>query len=451
MIADKDVDELRAAVSGPVYTRGDEELAAEVGGFNLAVRHDPEIAVGVASEDDVVEAVRFATRLGLPVRVQATGHGAFNPVGSGMLICTKRLDALTVDPATRLATVGAGVRWTPVIEAAAPFGLAPIVGSTPDVSAVGYTLGGGIGPLVRSHGVTADWVRSFRVVTGRGEVVSATDSEHPELFWALRGGKVGLGVVTEMTVELAELPYLYGGGLFFDGSADIAAALHAWVDWDAALPHDATTSLALMSMPDLPELPPPLRGRRLLHVRFAYPGDEEEGARLLQPMRDAATPYLDLVAHIPYSQVASIHQDPTDPAPAWIHGVMLTGADHDLADLLLKLLGPDSDSPFLLAELRGVGGRLRSDAEGGTAVGGREASGILSLIAVGPIAFQPDVVQGLADAVFEQVRPWRAPVTNINFAGDPYLPTIVAEAWHPDVRSRLSDVRAAYDPAGVLA
>ena len=451
MLTDEDLTDLRSAVAGAVHVRGDEELASALPCYNLAVQQDPDIAVWVGSESDVVEAVLFAAEHRMPVRVHATGHGAFNAMRSGMLICTKPLDELRIDPDTRLATIGAGVRWSAVIEAASPYGLAPIVGSTPDVSAVGYTLGGGIGPLVRSHGATADWVREFRVVTGTGEVVVASPDEHPDLFWALRGGKVGLGVVTEMTLELAELPALYGGGLLYNGTADIEKALHAWADWLPTLPPEATTSVALLNLPDLPQLPPPMRGHKLLHVRFAYPGDEAVGARLLQPMRDAVTPYLDAVAQIPYTQIGSIHQDPTDPAPAWIQGVMLTDVGHDLVALLLERLGPDSDSPFMATELRSVGGRLGVDAHGGTAVGGRDAKSILNLIAVGPIAFQPEIPHAAAAAVFAAVDAWRTPVTNINFAGDPYLPEIVAEAWLADTERRLAGVRALYDPQGVLA
>ncbi|HWU47718.1 MAG TPA: FAD-binding oxidoreductase [Humibacter sp.] len=444
------VDRLRDRVSGVVLVRGDDGIADEVACFNVAVSHDPQLVVGVASEQDVVEAVRFAAEHELPVAVHSTGHGAYRPIASGLVIATRRLNTLSVDPGTRLARIGAGLRWSAVIDAAAPYGLAPVTGSSPTVGAVGYALGGGIGPLNRSHGMTSDWIRGFRVVTGSGELVTANADEHADLFWALRGGKVGLGVVTEMTLELAELPTLYGGGLFYDGSDDIRAALNAWIRWLPSLPENATTSVALLRLPDLPMLPPPLRGRTLLHVRFAYPGDETEGARLLQPMRDVLPPYLDTVEQIPATAMGNIHNDPHDPSPSWTHGVMLTDFDHDLAALLLDRLGPDVDSPFLAVEVRGIGGKLGVDHPSGTAAGGREAAFILTLIAVGPVAFQPHIPQAVADNVFRAASAWLAPVTNINFAGDPTLPETLAIAWRPDMAERLATVRASYDPRGVL-
>lgn len=139
---------LRDRVHGGVYVRGDERLAAEVACFNPAVRHDPDVVVAVADEHDVAEAVRFAREQGLPVRVQATGHGAEAAIEGGLIVSTRALDTIAVDPGTHLARLGAGVRWAPVIALASEHGLAPVTGSSTSVGAVGYTLGGGLGPAV---------------------------------------------------------------------------------------------------------------------------------------------------------------------------------------------------------------------------------------------------------------------------------------------------------------
>ena len=210
---------LREHIHGTVYGRGDEGLAAEVACFDPTIRHDPEVVVAAEGESDVAEAVRFAREHGLPVRVQATGHGAEATIVGGLIISTRALDSIVVDAPARLVRLGAGVRWAPVIELAAEHGLAPVTGSSTSVGAVGYTLGGGLGPLARTHGFTSDWVRGFRVVTAQGEIVTADAESHPELFWALRGGKGGLGIVTEMTLELVPLTTLYAGSVFFEGDA----------------------------------------------------------------------------------------------------------------------------------------------------------------------------------------------------------------------------------------
>lgn len=440
---------LRESVSGTVYVRGDEGLAAEVACFNPAIRHDPDIVVAVATEDDVAEAVRFARSAGIPVRVQATGHGAEAPISGGMIISTRGLDQLSVEPDARLARIGAGVRWAPVIVAAAEHGLAPVTGSSTSVGAVGYTLGGGIGPLARRYGFTSDWVRGFRVVTADGSIQTADRETNPELFWALRGGKGGLCVVTEMTLELLPLRSLYGGSVFFDGDA-IEPALRAWIDWSDDLPDEATTSVVLLNVPDMDGPPPPLRGRTLLSVRFAYPGDTAEGERLFAPIRAAAPVYLDFVAEMPTTAVASIHNDPEEGGPTWIRGYMLDTFDQDAGDVILELAGPGSGSPFLAVELRQIGGATARDPEDGTSVGGRDSGYTLSLLAGDPTAFAeaaPARALAIADALKDRI----SAVTNVNFAGDLADKAAFEKVWPAPVFERLQTARSQWDPDRVFA
>ena len=137
------------------------------------------------------------------------------------------MNGLAVDPVTRTARVEAGVRWEQVIEAAVPHGLAPLNGSSVDVGVVGYILGGGTGPLARTYGAAADYVRSFEIVTADGKARRVDHVSDPDLFFALRGGKGNFGIVTAVTIELIELAEIYGGGLFFD-AADAATVFHAY-------------------------------------------------------------------------------------------------------------------------------------------------------------------------------------------------------------------------------
>ena len=440
---------LRDAITGIVYVRGDEGLAAEVACFNPAIRHDPDIVVAVESEDDVAEAVRFAREAGVPVRVQATGHGAETPIVGGMIVSTRGLDGLSIDPSSRLARIGAGLRWAPVIVAAAEHGLAPVTGSSTSVGAVGYTLGGGVGPLVRRYGFTSDWVRGFRVVTADGELVTADRETNPDLFWALRGGKGGLAIVTEMTLELVELRSLYGGSVFFEGGA-IEPALRAWVDWSAELPDEATTSVVLLNVPDVDGPPPFLRGRTLLSVRFAYPGDPAEGERLFAPIRAAAPVSLDFVAEMPTTAVASIHSDPEEGGPTWIRGFMLDSFDQDSADVILELAGPGSGSPFVAAEIRQLGGATARDTEDGSSVGGRDSGYTLSLLAGDPSTFA-DAAPARAQAIAEALQDTVSAITNVNFAGDLSDRAAFERVWPPVISERLEVVRRQWDPDRVFA
>ena len=440
---------LREAVTGTVYVRGEVGLAAEIACFNPAIRHDPDIVVAVATEGDVVEAVRFAAAEGLPVRVQATGHGAESPISGGMILSTRGLDGLSIDPETRLARISAGLRWAPVIVAAAEHGLAPITGSSTSVGVVGYTLGGGIGPLARTYGFTSDWVRGFRVVTADGHVVTADRDTNSELFWALRGGKGGLAVVTELTLELVPLRSLYGGSAFFEGDA-IEPALREWIDWSAELPDEATTSVALLSVPDIDGPPPPLRGRTVLSVRFAYPGETSEGERLFAPIREAAPVYLDFVAEMPTTAVASIHNDPEEGGPTWIRGFMLDTFDQDAGDVILELAGPGSGAPFLAVEIRQLGGATARDTEDGTAVGGRDSGYTLSLLAADPSTFAeaaPERARAIADALGDRI----SAITNVNFAGDLADRAAFESVWPPAVQERLTAAREQWDPNQVFA
>jgi FAD/FMN-containing dehydrogenase len=151
---------LAAQLAGPLLLPGVPGYEAEVASFNTAVTHRPQIVVGAATAADVQAAVRYAAGLGLSVAVQATGHGASVPIGTGLLVTTARLNGVAVDSAARTATIGAGTRWREVITAAARHELAPLSGSSSGVGAVGFTLGGGLPLMGRTFGFAADRVRA---------------------------------------------------------------------------------------------------------------------------------------------------------------------------------------------------------------------------------------------------------------------------------------------------
>ena len=435
-------------IGGPVLTPGEDGYAPEIAAFNTAIVHTPDVVVGAESADDVVEAVRYARENGLRVSVQATGH-VEAPVGSGLLISTQRLDRFSIDPGRRVATIGAGVRWEPVIAAAAEHGLAPVAGSAPVVGVVGYLLGGGLGPLARSHGFSSDYMLGLTVVTGESDLVEASADRNSELFWALRGGKEGLGVVTEVRVRLVELSTLYGGSLFFE-EANLETALRAWVDWTAQADPRVTTSVAIIRFPPLEVVPEPLRGRLLLSLRFAYPGPIDEGARLAAPLRSAAPVYLDGLGELPAAEIASIHNDPREPAPSWLSGMLLSHVDQEFASRLLEHVGAGVDAPFVAAEIRHLGEATRRDVEGGSAVGGRDAGFTLGFIGANPQLFET-VLPTEVGRLIDDLRAWISPETNINFVGKLRSPDQFASAWPPETFAKLAEVRRQHDPHGVFA
>jgi FAD/FMN-containing dehydrogenase len=440
--------ELANRVSGRVDVPGDSGYAQEIAAFNTAIMHTPDLVVGAESAADVVESVRFARERGHRVSVQATGHTEA-PITSGLLVSTRRLDAVSIDAGRRTATIAAGARWEAVIAAAAEYGLAPIAGSSAKVGVVGYLLGGGLGPLARSHGFSSDYLVDLDVVTGEGELTEASVDHDPELFWALRGGKAGLGIVTEVRLRLVELSTLYAGSLFFE-EADIESALRAWVDWTADADPLVTTSVAIIRFPPLDVVPEPFRGRLLLSLRFAYPGSVEEGARLAAPLRSAAPVYLDDLGELPVAEVARIHNDPSQPGPSSVSGMLLTHVDQEFASALLEQVGAGVDAPFVSVEIRHLGQATRRDVEGGSAVGGRAAGFTLALIAADPELFQ-SAVPAATDRLIDSLQSWISPETNINFAGKLRSAEQFTRAWPPDMLAKLTEVREEYDPDGVFA
>ena len=206
-------DALRAELTGSLHTPGEPEYDALVSPWNLAVPMWPAAVVAVRTAADVAATVRFAGASGYTAGVQATGHGAERSLAGHLLVVTRGLDECTVHPEERWARVGAGVKWSKLVAAAAPHGLAGVNGSTTDVGIVGYTTGGGVGPLARTHGINADKVRAFEVVTGDGVFRRVTPTEYPDLYFALRGGKGAAGIVTAIELDLIHLPTFYGGGM----------------------------------------------------------------------------------------------------------------------------------------------------------------------------------------------------------------------------------------------
>jgi FAD/FMN-containing dehydrogenase len=403
----------------------------------------PAAVVGPRTAHDVAATIRFVADHGLTAGVQATGHGAEASLAGHLLVSTKALDEVTVHP-EGWARVGAGVKWARVIEAAAPYGLAPLNGSTSDVGVVGYTTGGGVGPMARTFGLAADRVRAFDVVTGDGVLRRVTPTEHPELFFALRGGKGAAGIVTAVEFDLVHLPAFYGGAVYFDG-ADATRVIDRWRSWSDALPEQATTSFALFQLPPLPFVPPQLAGRMTLGVRFVWTGEPRHGARLLDEIRSVAPVILDDANLKPYTAIDSVHADPVDPMPVVDPAMLLTDFTAETAELLLAVAGHDSGSPQVIVEVRQLGGAYAREGRHPNAFAHRAAR--YSLLAVG-MADDPTALPH-AQRLFAALAHWDTGGIWPNF-GPPHDADTARRAYDPATLARLSAVTRSYDPHGVL-
>ena len=289
-------------VTGTVHQPGDPGYDANRRSLNPAVDARPALVVEAAGAADVRAALAVARRFDLPFSVQATGHGTHVANDGGILVRTGAMASTLVDPDRRIARVGPGARWGSVLAAAAPFGLAPLSGSAPDVGVTGYTLGGGVGWLSRRYGFAADSVLRAEVITADGRTVTASRDSHPDLFWALRGGGGNFGVVTSLEFRLHPVAEVLAGAAYF--AADRAAETLAWYrDWAATAPDEISTAVLLRRMPDAPEVPAAVRGRRVLVVKVMYAGRDLDRARcLLRPLWDVAGPAIvDEVRPVPYA------------------------------------------------------------------------------------------------------------------------------------------------------
>ncbi|GAB3247142.1 FAD-binding oxidoreductase [Nocardioides dilutus] len=437
-------DRLAQHVAGEVYAATDPAAAAEVAAFNLSVTHRPAVVVAARAATDVAAAVRFARAAGLQVTVQATGHGAAAPAEDTVFVSTRHLQGLQVDPVARTARAEAGVRWRQVIDAAVPHGLAPLSGSSSGVGVVGYTLGGGMGHLARRHGFAADHVTSVELVTADGELRTVTAATDPELFWAVRGGQGSFGIVTAIEFDLLPVPRFFGGAMFFTGEG-IEPVLRAFGRWAPTLPEEATTSVALLRLPPLDSVPPPLQGTVALSLRFGFTGSAEEGEVLLAPMTGLAQPVLGGFGPMPYAEVDRIHMDPPEPVPAVTRGALLSAMPGELVDALLAVAGPGVDVPLAVAEIRLMGGALGRQAAVPNAVAGRDGAFALTVVAPAPPPLAT-VAPAVAAQVVDALGAWSTGSQLVNFLGHGSH----ASPWPPEVLDRLRRVKAAVDPTDVF-
>lgn len=440
-------DALAARLAGPLLRPSDgAAFRAECAAVGVGPEHEPVLVVGATGAADVVAAVAHASDRGLPVTVLATGHAVSPATAGTVLITTRRMQGVRVDPMAQTARIDAGVRWERVLHEAAAFGLAPLAGSSPDVGAVGYTVGGGLGLLGRLHGYAADHVRSLDVVSGNGSLRTATPDQYRDLFWGVRGGKGGLGVVTSMDIQLFPVPHFYGGGLFFRGSS-APVVLHAYRRLVRDFPDEMSSSVALNRFPLSGEVPEFLRGRFTVHVRIAYCGSAADGEALVSPLRSVAVPLSGTVAAMPFRECGQIHDDPLLRSDVVERNTLLRDLDEDAVDVLLDVVGPDSACPLSFVELRHLGGALGRPPAVPNAVGHRDAAFLLYSAA------QPDregAVQRHAAALSERMAPW-AVGTALNFLGtDDESRRLAASAFEPHDLRRLRQLQRNYDPHGLF-
>jgi FAD binding domain-containing protein len=443
----RDLGDLRDLCGGAVALPSDDGYDAARQAFNLAVDQRPAAVVYPVDAREVAAVVRFARERGLRVAPQATGHNA-GPLGAldgTILMKTSGMHRVAIDADRRIARVEAGALWEDVVDAAAAYGLVALHGSSPDVGVVGYSLGGGMGWLARSHGFQTNNLTAVELVTGEGRLVRTDRENEPELFWALRGGGGNFGIVTAVEFKLFELTEIFAGFMLWDWR-HAERVLTAWTAWAETAPDAATTSLRIMQMPPLPELPEVVRGRQLVMIDGAVLGDPAEAARIIAPLR-ALEPELDTFAMVPAPSLVRLHQDPEEPMPYTSETALIEELPRAAIQGLLELAGPGSGSPLAGVELRQLGGALGRVTPGHGALAKLDARFVLFCVGLALDADMEAEMLGHATRIKARMAPWSGNGAYLNFAEHAID---ASHSFGAFTYRRLQAVKARVDPLGVI-
>jgi hypothetical protein len=437
---------LATDLDGILALPGDDRWDALRAAWQVAVDQQPAAVALVGSARDVVTVVRAARAAGLRVAAQSTGHNA-GPMGDlsdTVLVRTGELRGVSVDPVACIARVEAGAWWGDVTDAAARHGLAALAGSSRDVGVAGYTLGGGLSWLARSHGLAANSVVALEVVTAGGRLVRVDAGHDPDLFWALRGGGGSFGVVTAIELRLFPIAEVHAGVLFFPLERT-AEVLQAWREWLPTVPETVTSVGRVLRFPPLPDLPPHLSGRSFVVVEAACQLDAAEADAVLAPLR-ALGPELDTFHRTPVAELGLLHMDPDGPVPAHGDGMLL--GDLDARAVEAFAAASAATGPALLSlELRHLGGAVRRGDLHGGAVDHLDADFALFAVGITPTAEAGAAVRVAVDAVQAAMAPWSTGSCYLNFAE---VPRTGDELFGAGTHAQLRAVKAAYDPADVI-
>jgi len=440
------VEALRASLQGSVIERYDADYDTARLAWNLAVEQYPEVIVMAESASDVAEAVRFARRENLAVAVQATGHGVIREADDAVLIVTAHMTGVSVDVEAKTAKISAGAKWGNVLPLAQAAGLAPLLGSSSDVGAVGYTLGGGMGWIGRKYGLAADTVISFEIVTAEGEISHVSKDEHSDLFNGLRGGGASYALITAMEVRLFPVTQVYGGYIMYPANM-AREVMTRYRDWAETLPEDITSSVTIMNFPPIPEMPEVIRGKSFVIVRGMYEGDMEAGKALIDEWRSWTTPVVDTFEVMPFSQSDRVSEDPVHPLPGQSSGAWLSALTDEAIDVIINYTLPQGGPPALIkSEVRHADGAI---ARGSSALH-REAQFVLQTVGVAPSREAYEALSEYHARMKRDLQPVLTGKVYMNWLEGEEARSRTRDAFAEEKYRQLVALKTRYDPENVF-
>jgi FAD/FMN-containing dehydrogenase len=436
---------LRAAVNGRLLTPDDagydQARTLFYGGFDQR----PAVIVRAADASDVARVVELARERGLELAVRSGGHSlaGHSTTHGGIVLDLQAMKALDIDVEGRTAWAQTGLTAGEYTTTAAAYGLVTGFGDTASVGIGGITLGGGIGYLVRKHGLTIDDLLAAEVVTADGQLLHVDADNHPELFWALRGGGGNFGVATRFHYRLHPVGTIVGGILALPATPAVIAGFVAEAQ---AAPEELSMIAHVLPAPPLPFVPAEHRGQLVLIATLAYAGAVGDGERAVAPFRRLATPIADLVRPMPYPQLYPPEQPDLHPT-AVAHTMFVDQVDQQVAETILEHLQA-SDAPMRAVQLRVLGGAMARVPVEATAFAHRRRPIMANLATSyqGPEdkAVRQAWVTGLAAALRQGDA--GAYVGFLDEGG----PARVREAYPGSTWDRLAAVKRRYDPANLF-
>lgn len=441
-----DLADLRATLEGGLILPGELGYEERRRGWSRNVDRRPALIVQAATARDVSAAIRFSRSHQLPLAVRSGGHSvaAHSQIEGGMLIDLGLLTDLDIDTETGTAWAGAGLRARDMTVAASERGLAISFGDTGSVGIGGLTLGGGIGFLVRKHGLTIDSLLAVEVVTADGTILVASAQEHPDLFWGLRGGGANLGVATRFRYQLNPISTVLGGMLILPATADV-------VERSMRIAEQAPDALTiignLMKLPPMPFVDPAFHGQVGWAIQLVWAGDHDEGTAWVDQLRALATPIADLVGPMPYPGIYAFNEEAEPAAPGVTRSTFLRTIDTPMLERLIELAGASS-APVAIVQLRVLGGAMARVPAAATAFAHRAEPYLVGVFAMFPDLAERDRHLAWATAAMEAMAPASSSVY-VNFLeeeGD----ARIRQAYPDGAFERLAEIKRRYDPDNVF-
>jgi FAD/FMN-containing dehydrogenase len=440
------IPELRAALLGEVIEPDDPEYESARLVVNAAVDRRPAVIVRPADSADVALAVSLARADEMELAVRGAGHSfaGHGTTDGGMVLDMSNMRALHVDPQRRIAWAQAGLTAGEYTAEAARHGLTTGFGDTGSVGIAGLTLGGGIGWLVRKHGLTIDDLLAVELVTADRERLQVDAGRHPDLFWALRGGGGNFGVVTRLKYRLHEIDTILGGLLVLPASSEI---LGSFIAAAGAAPDELSTIAILARLPALPFVAAEHHGRLALMVRVAYAGDLDCGQQALAPLRGLATPLADAVTPIPYRQMYAA--EGPDPARVWLatRSMFLDELGARAAETIFERMHaqPSATTAVQIRVLGGAMARVPADA---SAFAHRDRTMMVTFVANHQDVDQAASHEAWVADSLAALRP-AARGVHVSFLGDEGIARI-HDAYPADAYNRLAAIKRRYDPTNLF-